>query len=377
MFNNRFVASATALLCLLFSPRAMHPADSPSAAEILANVRDAYAKLKTYDFNFSATGIFEIDAVKYVVVMPEELAQGDNSDLPITMQMRAGSIKKIDGSDTGDALKNVSFIPPSILYFEFAKIGLNANYVKFLREEVISFGDKTAACYVLEYLGKPREFAPAHADPPIPQTLWVDKSTFLVLREQLHIPPSPQGSRTGVAVDWDVTASSYTLNGALPDWLLGQKDRIRQHLSEMSAKMVGKAAPDFTLQDLDGHQVSLAALEKDPHNKAVLIVFWASWCGPCREELPVLSSLEKTLSTKGLAIVRITDEPPEDVQSFAGKVHQTVSTLVNGDGVWKAYSLEGPPTLVLVDKAQKITAYNGGYLDEAGLTAFLSKSGLN
>src|ERR1700752_2937458 len=63
----------------------------------------------------------------------------------------------------------------------------------------------------------------------------------------------------------------------------------------------GKAAPDFTLQTLDGKDVTLSSL----HGKGVLLNFWATWCGPCKIEMPWFVELQKEYGPQGLHIVGV------------------------------------------------------------------------
>src|SRR6202043_3090444 len=85
-------------------------------------------------------------------------------------------------------------------------------------------------------------------------------------------------------------------------------------------------APDFSLTDLDGYAVSLAALKGKP----VLINFWATWCVPCRDELPLIRDAYLAHRAEGLTVVAIDfgDESAGTIQSF-----------------WKSMNLQPAPTL--------------------------------
>jgi cytochrome c-type biogenesis protein len=108
---------------------------------------------------------------------------------------------------------------------------------------------------------------------------------------------------------------------------------------------VGKPAPDFTLTDLDGHPVSLSALKGKP----VLVNFWATWCVPCRDELPLIRDEYQAHRAEGLAVVAINfgDESSATVRKF-----------------WQSTNLEPPP--VMDPKGQASTAY-GVTLSSSGL----------
>lgn len=205
-----------------------------------------------------------------------------------------------------------------------------------------------------------------------PETVWIDKTSYLVLGTAFRTNSPAFGTQPALQMDWDVAFTSYTLNQAPPQWVVDRKSRYDQQLAAWTAKMVGTSAPDFQLPDLDGRQVSSQSLR----DKVVLLDFWATWCGPCREELPVMASLEKTWAAKGLVVVRITDEPPEYVQAFLKRTQQSFPTLVNGESISKQFSVPGLPTLVLIDKTRKIVAYDVAALSESELTTRLKRAGL-
>lgn len=73
---------------------------------------------------------------------------------------------------------------------------------------------------------------------------------------------------------------------------------------------VGQIAPPITLYTLDGKQISL----QDLRGKVVIVTFWATWCGPCREELPLLSRYAQAHAGDGLAILGFSLDSPDDIE---------------------------------------------------------------
>lgn len=363
------VAAFLASLILLPSTLLDTPQDP---AEILGNVREAYANLKTFTFNGSADGKFELDGVKYGMTIPLYLAQGDDADEPLSMMFEPFTIEKLDGSHQDVTLPRF-FGPPEPSYFEFARIGRDVEYAKFVREDSAEANGKKSLCHVLEVLRSPAPILSPRAVAPTAQTLWIDKSTFLVLRQTFQTTMPAHETTPAFAIDWEVTFTSYELNGSVPDWLAFRKKADDERNAKLRARMVGTEAPKFELKDLDGQSVSLEGM----HGKLVLIDFWATWCGPCRTELPIIASVEKAWSGKGLVVLRITNEPPEDVRFFIQKSGQPVPTLVKGQMVWTQYSVGGVPTIALVDRNGKIIDYNIGFLNEAQLTSRLTAAGVN
>jgi peroxiredoxin len=78
----------------------------------------------------------------------------------------------------------------------------------------------------------------------------------------------------------------------------------------------GKAAPEMTLKTIDGNEIMLSDLK----GRRVMLDFWATWCGPCKKELPHLVKLRETTSADELVIIGISDEPADKIRSFGRKM---------------------------------------------------------
>jgi thiol-disulfide isomerase/thioredoxin len=88
----------------------------------------------------------------------------------------------------------------------------------------------------------------------------------------------------------------------------------KQPADTVSSPLLNKPAPAFALHDLAGHRVSLA----DYSGKAVLINFWATWCAPCRVEMPWFIALQQKYSAQGFTIIGIDSDYPEDLAKVPG-----------------------------------------------------------
>jgi thiol-disulfide isomerase/thioredoxin len=119
-------------------------------------------------------------------------------------------------------------------------------------------------------------------------------------------------------------------------------------------------APAFTLQSLDGRTVTLTQFK----GEVVMINFWASWCGPCRQEMPLLDSIYKQYKDMGFTLLGVNVEP--DSHNANAWLKQTpVSYPILYDPksqVSQLYQVQAMPTTVIVDRQGIVRFVHNGYL---------------
>ena len=114
-----------------------------------------------------------------------------------------------------------------------------------------------------------------------------------------------------------------------------------------SLSLVGRPAPEFTLQDLDEHPFDLAATG----GHVVVVSFWASWCGPCRAEMPTLVRLQKELAPEMVDVVLVVMDSPAKAQRFLQKNHLEARCLVDAHGTMgKTYGVRTIPRAFVIDR---------------------------
>ena len=136
---------------------------------------------------------------------------------------------------------------------------------------------------------------------------------------------------------------------------------------------VGKPAPDFSLKDVDGKEVRLS----DFAGKPVLINFWATWCPPCREEMPEINKFYGKYKGSGLVVLSINatfQDSVENVKSTIKSDKLTFPVLLDEAGqVARQYQLNGLPTSFFIDDQGIIRKIQIGEVEPDRLDVYFSE----
>jgi peroxiredoxin len=114
----------------------------------------------------------------------------------------------------------------------------------------------------------------------------------------------------------------------------------------------GGLAPNFTAKNLHGQTVNLT----DWAGKVRLVDFWATWCAPCREEIPMLNALHEEFGERGLVILAMSDEDASVIQRFVESHDVAYTNLTAPAEVSESYGVLGLPSAYLIDRDGKIVA---------------------
>jgi peroxiredoxin len=130
----------------------------------------------------------------------------------------------------------------------------------------------------------------------------------------------------------------------------------------------GKPAPDFTLTDIVGKKHMLS----DYRGKDVLIIFWATWCPPCRMEIPHLIELRKTASENDLAMLAISNEKPDLVKGFVAQAQMNYTVLTDPGTLPSPYdTVNAIPSSFFIDRQGKIKLGTSGLISLEEIKAIL------
>lgn len=149
--------------------------------------------------------------------------------------------------------------------------------------------------------------------------------------------------------------------------------QYREALAQLRLDDTRREHINFTLSGLDGQKWTL----RDLSGKVVLVNFWATWCPPCRKEMPDLDALYKKYKDQGFVVLAISDEQPAAVQAFLEKHKVSYPILLDpGDVVHKRFDVMGIPKSYLYDRDGKLVAQAMDMRTKTQFQSMLAQAGL-
>ena len=155
-----------------------------------------------------------------------------------------------------------------------------------------------------------------------------------------------------------LAAGAFALGAVIAHYVA---HNVRHHGATMvtaSAPAQRRPAPDFTLPQLDGGDLRLSAYR----GKVVLLDFWATWCDPCREEIPHFVELQQRYASSGLQIVGVSmDDSPDPVHPFYQQFHMNYPVVMGTAQTGALYGgILGLPITFLIGRDGRIYAKHTG-----------------
>lgn len=136
--------------------------------------------------------------------------------------------------------------------------------------------------------------------------------------------------------------------------------------SAQAALAPSAAAPDFTLRSNAGRNLRLS----EQRGQVVMVNFWATWCGPCKVEMPHLVRIYEKYRNAGFQLFGVNvDEDPKAAVALAARLGITFPVLFDSDKtVSRLYALDSMPTTVLIDRDGKVRHVHRGYREGVEVT---------
>ena len=193
-------------------------------------------------------------------------------------------------------------------------------------------------------------------------------------------PPSSTTTYSNVKINSTIDPALFTQKMpegfAKVDAPKEEEDEGAQRAPALAFK-VGDKAPAFKLTSLAGPEVTLDSLK----GKVVLLDFWATWCGPCKQIMPVIQKLSEEFKDKGVAVfgVNTWEKKDDAAKKYMESKKYTYGCLLAGEDLAKTYGITGIPTLIIINKDGTIAKAEvgaGGNVEadlRAAITAALAK----
>ena len=242
---------------------------------------------------------------------------------------------------------------------DYSRLGQHSPRVRLLGEEDHIVGDRRVDCLLVEYSGPtPLRYVDESDQARI---LHIDPARNLVLQEDSNTAKGSTPYGWPAEVKHTLAVTKSIINEPLPDDLFAfagpQGARQVSALGPNSAPS-GLEASDFTLHDLNGRSVQLSNLR----GKVVILEFWASWCEPCRYEMPVVEGFLQRFKDEGLVVLGVNDEDPPVARRYVEEGGYTFPTLFDKDQkVAGLYGVRAIPALFVIDRQGRIVGRHKGY----------------
>jgi thiol-disulfide isomerase/thioredoxin len=209
---------------------------------------------------------------------------------------------------------------------------------------------------------------------------WIDTKFRLVTRELSIASIANSNTEYPTRVEQVIAFSSTAIGNDIPAEAFvftppSGAELVEQFgvTSNSVSRLENRRAPQFELQGFDGTTYRSQELI----GKVVLLDFWATWCKPCRIDLPHIDALSQEFSSQGLVVLGMNTEPRDRSQTFFEHQGYSFPSLVDLDAtVSRRYLVRSIPTLVVIDREGKISSYLVGLYPEERLRSELSKVGI-
>ena len=140
-------------------------------------------------------------------------------------------------------------------------------------------------------------------------------------------------------------------------------------LDTLPRKAQRKSASDFSLTDTSGQTITLSAHK----GKVVLLDFWATWCGGCKEEIPWYVEFDKKYRSRGLAVIGVSmdDQGMKVVKPFLAQKGIEYPVVIGSEALAKQYNLEAMPLTLLIDRAGRIAVSHTGVVNKDSFESYV------
>ncbi len=344
---------------------ALFEAGNPVA--VLHTTAAVYGKLRSFEIKASLS--FKVPARDVIVTTGQAAYYADSSMLPPDSPVPVLQLRMSGGATTyrnsaGRTVKveiGFGFNVPSFPFNYLDVVDTQIHSARALPDESLLLGGSSIPCTIIEAVyDKHSVFGQGR-----PVRFWIEKKTGLVRQAKYEAE-----LRTGGGVV-EVTARVDSMTVDQPPPKAALDGMARMTWAHQETKWAGQAAPDFAMKSLDGQTVTLTELR----GRVVVLDFWATWCGPCREEMQVLEKLRDDLKSKGVQIWGVTNEKPVDARRWLAEYKRKLPTLIDADNLlFRHYAIESIPALIVLRPDAKVSSFIVGLSSERDLREQIAKA---
>lgn len=242
--------------------------------------------------------------------------------------------------------------------------------------ETLRIGDRDVPCRVFSFPALDRD--PANPGPtPGAGRWWLDPGTGICLKVENSATLQGRGGEVVQTVTFTVTR--FEVGNAPADdafvFTPPEGERVAATLDQLANpdSMTGQVAPDAVLTGLDGTSFKLS----DLRGKVVFLDLWATWCGPCRMEMPHLEALHKELGKDEVVFVAASSEDKPVIEAFLQKNPYTMRIAqISAEDAQNKFKASSIPTGLVIDKDGVIRAHMVGAQNEEQLRRALGRAGV-
>jgi thiol-disulfide isomerase/thioredoxin len=149
--------------------------------------------------------------------------------------------------------------------------------------------------------------------------------------------------------------------------------KLGRRVRHSESALIGRPAADFMVREISGDQIGRTVRLSDLQGKTLLLDFFASWCGPCREQAPIVERLARRLSGATLAVYGVnTSDQIADAERYLAEHRPSYPVLFDGDNQAAAgFDVTGLPTLLVIDKGGIVRAVETRVVGETELESLI------
>jgi len=337
-----------------------------SARTLVLTARDDGGRLRVEFDDGASGGVAVFDGRENWVYLP---ATGRYAKLPAPTSAATQQFAKAGGIDFSSYVKR---------YVD--RYGITDQRIiqaTIDRRESVELSHGAVDCQIVNVSYTP---PPGLREGKIDRVYWVNVADGLIVRERSTASLFHEGLGRRVEVTQDIEFQTARAGGSPPDELfrfippkgVQQVESFRPDAVEEN-RGVDTEAPDFTLENLAGDPVQLSSMR----GNVVLLDFWATWCGPCRYDMPFVEELYRELKDQGLRVFGINAELPKRAGAYMEKNGFELPSLFDpGMRVAQMFSVRAIPTFVVIDRQGRMRSYFRGTRSKDQLRQAIMAAGL-